>query len=287
VQRDWGDRSDRKHARLKYTIDDRGLAAFRGEVERRAGKPLEAARAFAFTSTGDRYGWTEGLNGKAHLTLFVENGRLRDSADGPQLLTGLRRIADMHQGDFRLTANQNVIIANVAKQQHKAIEELVAQHGLTARASALRRNAMACVALPTCGLALAESERYLPSLVTELEGRLAAHGLAEDDIVVRMTGCPNGCARPYLAEIGLVGKGPGRYNLYLGAAFEGSRLSKLYAEDLEHEAIIATLDPVFAAYAAERGPAERFGDFVIRAGFVAKTNAGRDFHTDTGPRRRV
>ncbi len=285
VQRDWGDRSDRKHARLKYTIDDHGLAAFRSEVERRAGKPLEAARAFAFTSTGDRYGWTEGVAGRAHLTLFVENGRLRDIANGPQSLTGLRRIAEMHEGDFRLTANQNVIVANVAERQRKAIEDLVAEHGLTAHASALRRNAMACVALPTCGLALAESERYLPSLVTELERRLAAHGLAEDEIVIRMTGCPNGCARPYLAEIGLVGKGPGRYNLYLGAAFEGTRLSKLYAEDLEHEAIIAALDPLFAAYAAERRPAEHFGDFVIRAGFVAKTSAGREFHADVGARR--
>jgi sulfite reductase (NADPH) hemoprotein beta-component len=287
VQRDWGDRSDRKHARLKYTIDDRSLETFRGEVERRAGRPLEKARPFAFTSTGDRYGWTEGLNAKAHLTLFVENGRLRDIANGPQLLTGLRHIAEIHKGDFRLTANQNVVIANVAKRQRKAIEDLVAEHGLTAQASALRRNAMACVALPTCGLALAESERYLPSLVTELERRLAAHGLAEDEIVIRMTGCPNGCARPYLAEIGLVGKGPGRYNLYLGASFEGTRLSKLYAEDFEHEAIIAKLDPLFATYAAERRPAERFGDFVIRAGFVAKTDAGRDFHADVGPRRRI
>jgi sulfite reductase (NADPH) hemoprotein beta-component len=146
---------------------------------------------------------------------------------------------------------------------------------------------MACVALPTCGLALAESERYLPDLVTALEQRLAAHGLAGDDILIRMTGCPNGCARPYLAEIGLVGKAPGRYNLYLGAAFDGTRLSKLYAEDLDHDGIIATLDPVFAAYAAEREPAERFGDFVIRAGFVARTGQGRDFHADAGARRRT
>ena len=144
---------------------------------------------------------------------------------------------------------------------------------------------MACVALPTCGLALAESERYLPSLLTALEQRLAASGLAEDEIVIRMTGCPNGCARPYLAEIGLVGKGPGRYNLYLGAAVDGSRLSKLYAEDLDHAAIVAALDALFAAYAADRKRGERFGEFVIRAGFVAKTGNGRDFHANTGPRR--
>jgi sulfite reductase (NADPH) hemoprotein beta-component len=285
VQRDWGDRTSRKHARLKYTIEDRGLDTFRAEVERRLGKTLEEARPFEFTSTGDRYGWTEGEGGNSHLTLFIENGRIRDIPGGPQLLAGLRAIAAIHEGDIRLTANQNVIIANVAKRKRKAIEKLVEEYGLTSGASALRRNAMACVALPTCGLALAESERYLPDLVTELEERLAAHGLGEDEIVIRMTGCPNGCARPYLAEIGLVGKGPERYNLYLGAAFNGSRLSKLYAEDLDPRGIVATLDPLFAAYRAERVPGERFGDFVIRAGFVAPTGNGADFHANTGAKR--
>src|SRR5512132_4458692 len=144
---------------------------------------------------------------------------------------------------------------------------------------------MACVALPTCGLALAESERYLPGLIDALDQRLAAHGLSDDDIVIRMTGCPNGCARPYLAEIGLVGKGPGRYNLYLGAAFDGSRLSKLYAEDLDHGGIVAALDPIFAAYRAERQEGERFGDYTIRAGFVAPTGNGADFHNNTGAKR--
>ena len=281
VQRDWGDRSNRKHARLKYTIEDRGLAAFRAEVERRAGKPLEEPRPVTFTSTGDRYGWTEGEDGRAHLTLFVENGRVGDFPGKP-MLTGLRRIAELHDGDFRLTANQNLVVANVAKDKRAAIERLATEHGLIGPLSGLRRNSMACVALPTCGLALAESERYLPDLIDALDERLAAHGLADDDIVIRMTGCPNGCARPYLAEIGLVGKGPGRYNLYLGAAFDGSRLSKLYAEDLDHDGIVAALDPLFAAYAAGRQPGERFSAFVIRAGFVAATTNGRDFHANTG-----
>ena len=285
VQRDWGDRSNRKHARLKYTIEDRGLDAFRAEVERRAGVKLQPAKPFSFTSTGDRYGWTESDKGRAHLTLFIENGRVRDIPGGPQWLTGLRRIAENHSGDFRLTANQNLIVANVTKKTRKAIEALVAEHGLLVPASGLRRNSMACVALPTCGLALAESERYLPDLVSALDRRLSAHGLDEDDIVIRMTGCPNGCARPYLAEVGLVGKGPGRYNLYLGAAFDGSRLSKLYAEDLEHDAIVNALDPLFAAYAADRNAGERFGDFAIRAGFIAKTSNGRDFHANVGPQR--
>jgi sulfite reductase (NADPH) hemoprotein beta-component len=285
VQRDWGDRTDRKHARLKYTIEDRGLAAFRAEVERRTGKPLQEPRPFSFASTGDRYGWTEGEDGRGHLTLFVENGRVRDVPGGPAMLAGLRAIAEAHDGEFRLTANQNVVVANVQPANRAAIDELVARHGLTSHATALRRNALACVALPTCGLALAESERYLPSLVTALEERLAAHGLAEHEITIRMTGCPNGCARPYLAEIGLVGKGPGRYNLYLGAAFDGTRLSKLYAEDLEHDGIVAALDPLFAVFAAERREAERFGAFLIRTGWIAETGNGRDFHANTGPLR--
>jgi sulfite reductase (NADPH) hemoprotein beta-component len=284
VQRDWGDRSDRKHARLKYTIDDRGLPAFQAEVEKRLGSALQQARAYTFSTTGDRYGWTEDANGRGHLTLFVENGRVKDDA-GAKMLTGLRRIAEIHDGDFRLTANQNVIVANVSKEKRATIEGLVAQYGLVSPQGAMRRNSMACVALPTCGLALAESERYLPDLVTTLESRLEAHGLAEDEIVIRMTGCPNGCARPYLAEIGLVGKGPGRYNLYLGAAFDGSRLSKLYAEDLGHEQIIGALDVVFAAYANERLPGERFGEFTIRAGFVTRTTNGLDFHRATGRKR--
>src|SRR4051812_28881590 len=285
VQRDWGDRSNRKHARLKYTIEDRGLDAFRAEVEKRAGVTLEAPKPFSFESTGDRFGWTRSENGTSHLTLYVENGRIKDTAGGASMLTGLRKIAEIHRGDMRLTANQNVIIANVGKDERAAIEAIVTQYNLIRVASGLRRNSMACVALPTCGLALAESERYLPDLLTALEETLAAYGLADDDIVIRMTGCPNGCARPYLAEIGLVGKGPGRYNLYLGAAFDGSRMSKLYAEDIGHEAIVAALDPLFAAYAKEREQGERFGAFVIRAGYVAKSGNGADFHADTGAKR--
>ncbi len=281
VQRDWGDRKNRKHARLKYTIEDRGLDAFRAEVERRAGVKLAKAKPFKFTSTGDRYGWSEGSDGRAHLTLYVPNGRIADRP-GAMQMTALREIAKIHDGDFRMTANQNIIVANVASGRQSEIERMAREAGLLAPWSGLRRNAMACVALPTCGLALAESERYLPELLDALDEKLASHGLSADDIVIRMTGCPNGCARPYLAEIGLVGKGPGRYNLYLGAAFDGSRLSKLYKEDVDHDGIVAALDPIFAAYATERQPGERFGDFTIRAGFVAATSNGADFHANAG-----
>ena len=279
VQRDWGDRKNRKHARLKYTIEDRGLDAFRSEVERRAGVKLDPARSFTFTSTGDRYGWSEATEGRAHLTLFVQNGRVRDVAGAAQQ-TALRAIAQSHEGEFRITPNQNLVIANVPISQQAQIERIAREAALLAPWSGLRRNSMACVALPTCGLALAESERYLPDVLNDLDQRLAALGLSADDIVIRMTGCPNGCARPYLAEIGLVGKGPARYNLYIGAAFDGSRLNKLYAEDLDHAGIIAALEPLFAAYAAERQKGERFGDFVIRAGFVAASGNGREFHAN-------
>ena len=284
VQRDWGDRKDRKHARLKYTIEDRGLASFRAEVERRANLQLAPAKAFQFTSTGDRYGWSEGAEGRAHLTLFVQNGRLIDGRGAAQL-SALRRIAQIHDGDFRITANQNLIVGNVPTERQSQIEGMARAARLLAPWSGLHRNAMACVALPTCGLALAESERYLPELIAALDDRLAAQGLSADDITIRMTGCPNGCARPFLAEIGLVGKAPGRYNLYLGGAFNGSRLNKLYREDLDHAGIVAALDPVFAAYADERQAGERFGAFAIRAGFVAPTSNGRDFHANTGPQR--
>lgn len=284
VQRDWGDRKTRKHARLKYTIEDRGLDAFRAEVERRAGITLGAPKPFTFTSTGDRYGWSQGDDGRGHLTLFVQSGRLIDRPGAAQM-TALREIAKIHDGDIRITPNQHLIIANVPTGNQPEIERIAREAGLLAPWSGLRRNSVSCVALPTCGLALAESERYLPDLMTALDERLGAHGLSADDIVIRMTGCPNGCARPYLAEIGLVGKGPGRYNLYLGAAFDGSRLSKLYAEDVDHAGIVATLDPLFKAYAAERASGERFGDFTIRAGYVAKTGNGRDFHAKTGAQR--
>ncbi|WP_264050941.1 NADPH-dependent assimilatory sulfite reductase hemoprotein subunit [Methylobacterium flocculans] len=282
VQRDWGNRKVRKNARLKYTIERYGLAAFRAEVEKRVGKPLADPKPFTFTNNGDRYGWTEGDDGRHHLTLYIASGRIKDIVDGPQLLTGLRKIAQVHEGDFRLTGNQNVIIANVPSEKRAEIEALVDQYGLTKGASALRRNSMACVALPTCGLALAESERYLPDLMTELETSLASHGLQDDEITIRMTGCPNGCARPFIAEIGLVGRGPERYHLYLGAAFDGSRLGKLYAEDVTASEIKTILDPLFAAYARNKQSGERFGDYLIRDGYVTRTINGPDFHEKTG-----
>ena len=280
VQRDWGNRENRKRARLKYTIEDRGLDAFRLEVEKRTGFLFEPPHDIAFERTGDALGWQKGPNGRHHLGLFVENGRIKDQP-GHALRTALREIAEIHRGDFICTANQNVIIANVTTARKRKINAILDVHGIAiGTSSGLRRNSMACVALPTCALALAESERFLPELVTDIEDILDRAGLADDEIVIRMTGCPNGCARPYLAEIGLVGRGPGTYNLYLGAAFDGSRLNKLAARDVDKQAILAILEPLLMRYAVARDDGERFGDFVIRTGHVNATTAGRHFHDD-------
>ncbi len=279
VQRDWGDRVNRKHARLKYTLDDHGVDAFRAEVERRAGFALEQPRDVTFDKNSDDYGWTKGADGKWHLTLFVENGRIKDT-DDRQLMTALREIAKVHKGDFRLTATQNVIISRVAAQSKKKIEGILREHGIDPEEdlSAIRRSSMACVAFPTCGLAMAESERYLPSLIDKLEAAMAANGLRDDSIVVRMTGCPNGCARPFLGEIGFVGKAIGKYNLYLGAGYRGERLNKLYRENIGEAEILGELEPLIAEYAQSREAGEPFGDYVVRAGHIKATHTGREFH---------
>ena len=284
VQRDFGDRTDRKHARFKYTIADRGLAWLRAEVERRLGYELGAPRRFEFTHTGDRYGWVDGPGGTAHYTLFIENGRVLDTPAYP-MKTGLREIAKVHQGDFRLTPNQHLMIAGVTPAERPRIEALLRAHKLDGAngATGLRLNSMACVALPTCGLALAESERYLPDLVTALDAEVEAAGLRPDAIIIRMTGCPNGCGRPYLAEIAFVGRAPGKYNVYLGAAYNGSRLNALYKPSVPSAELVPLVAPMIRRYAAERQAGERFGDFVIRTGYVQPTGAPADFHEKKAP----
>ena len=279
TQRDHGDRTNRKHARLKYTIEDRGLPWFRQEVETRSGVAFAEPAAFSFAGNGDVYGWQRDDTGDWHYILYIENGRVVDRGER-QLMTGLRRIAETHTGEFRLTPNQNLAISNVRDADKAAIQALLDEHGIDngTQASALRLNAMACVAMPTCGLAMAESERYLPDLVTRLEAELEAVGLGDEAITIRMTGCPNGCARPYIAEIGLVGKAPGRYNLYLGAGFAGDRLSAAVLDNANEAEIVATLVPLFRRFADEREPGEHFGDFLVRAGVVRAVRAGREFH---------
>ncbi|HEU0151809.1 MAG TPA: assimilatory sulfite reductase (NADPH) hemoprotein subunit [Arenimonas sp.] len=269
AQRDFGNRAVRKRARLKYTLDDRGLDWFTSQVEGRTGFPLAPARPFTFEHTGDRFGWVEGHDGRWHLTLRLLSGRILDGEDGAHL-TGLREIARVHAGDFRMTPNQNLVIAGVPADQRARIDALVQAHGLDGYSTAtpLRLESIACVALPTCGLAMAEAERYLPAITAKLEARLAAHGIADAPIILRISGCPNGCSRPYLAEVALVGKAPGRYNLMLGADHRGQRLNTLYRENIAEPELLAALDPLFARYAADRGHGERFGDFLVRTGVV-------------------
>ncbi|MBE2914213.1 assimilatory sulfite reductase (NADPH) hemoprotein subunit [Anoxybacillus flavithermus] len=279
IQRDYGNRSVRKHARFKYTIDRLGLEAVKAELENRLGWKLEEARPYHFEHNGDRYGWVEGVNGTWHFTLFVEGGRVKDTDDYP-LMTGLREIAKVHTGDFRLTANQNLVIANVPSEKKEEIDTLIKQYKLTdgKHYSALRRNSLACVALPTCGLAMAEAERYLPKLLDKIEEIVEENGLRDEEITIRMTGCPNGCARHVLGEIAFIGKSVGKYNMYLGAAFDGSRLGKLYRENIGEKEILSELRMLLSRYAKERFDGERFGDFVIRAGIVKETTDGRNFH---------
>lgn len=280
LQRDYGDRTVRTHSRFKYTVEDHGADWCREQIEQRAGMTFETAREIRFEHNGDHYGWVESDDGLWHYTLFIENGRIRDREDGMQLRSALREIARIHDGEFRLTPNQNLVIARVPGGRCEAIMELLERHRVVApeHYSVLRRNAMACVSMPTCGMAMAESERYLPTLLERIEKLAADAGIANQPIVIRMTGCPNGCARPYLAEIGFTGRAPGKYNLYLGGAFDGRRLNKLYLENVGESRILDALKELFHDYAQHRRSGEHFGDYVIRAGHVPEVTAGRHFN---------
>ncbi|MDR3653278.1 MAG: assimilatory sulfite reductase (NADPH) hemoprotein subunit [Paludibacter sp.] len=278
-QRENGNRSDRKNARLKYTIDRIGLNEFKSAIKNELGNKLESAKPFHFQSNGDNYGWEKGFNNKWYFTLFVEGGKVKNT-DKLQLKTALQEIAQNHKGNFILTGNQNLVIADVDENEKEKINQLLEKWKLNKSFSGIRRNSLACVALPLCGMAFAEAERYLPSLVDKIEEYIKTLNIEEEDILIRMTGCPNGCARPYLGEIGLVGKSPGKYNLYLGASFTGDRLNKLYAELLTEEEIIAVLKPILADYALTKNYGERFGDFVIRKEYVNATTDGINFHSN-------
>ncbi len=265
IHRDFGDRTNRKHARLKYVLEDRGVDWFRIEVQERAGIKLEPARPFQFTKQGDLLGWHQQTNRNYFLGLFVENGRIRDEG-AYRLKTGLRRVIEQFQPEVRLTASQNLLLVNLRSEQRPLIEQVLSEHGVSAANpfSRTRLASMACPALPTCGLALAESERVLPGILTQVEGLLAELGLEKEELIVRMTGCPNGCARPYMAEIAFVGKGPNRYQIYLGGNEASTRLNKLYKDTVKGEELLTELRAVLARYLQQRQPDERFGDFCAR-----------------------
>jgi sulfite reductase (NADPH) hemoprotein beta-component len=266
VQRDYGNRSDRKQARLKYTLDNMGIENFKKELERRCGFALEAPKPYTFTRRHDYYGWHANHEGNWFYTLFVENGRIADLDNAP-LKTGLLEIAKTGKANYRFTCNQNVIISDVAPKDKEVVNEILERLGLvkhTDRAGAVRKSAIACVAFNTCPLALAEAQRYLPTLITKLEPVLEKYSLQNDDISLRMTGCPNGCGRPYAAEIGLIGTAYGKYNLHLGGDREGTRLNRKYKENLDETAILNELDGLFKLYSAKRKKGESFGDFIMK-----------------------
>ena len=269
VQRDYGNRSDRKLARLKYTVDRLGIDWFKKEVENRTGFAFEEARPYTFNSRCDYYGWEKNHEGLWYYTVFVENGRVVD--EQAPLKSALLAIAKTGKVTFRFTTNQNVIISDVNEEDKEAIDEILKQYKIiehTDGASVIRKNAMACVAFPTCPLALAEAQRYMPSLLTKIETLLGKYDLSNENIIIRMTGCPNGCARSYIAEIGFVGTGLGKYNLHLGGDHEGNRLNKIYKESLDENAILSELDGLFASFKNERIGEESFGDFSFRKNFV-------------------
>jgi sulfite reductase (NADPH) hemoprotein beta-component len=269
VQRDYGNRLQRNRARFKYTIDDKGLDWIKAQIESRLGAPLEPARPFHFDSNGDVFGWRETGGGRLNCTLYVESGRLANRP-GRAWLDGMRAIAAIHRGSFRVTPNQNLIVAGIAPEDRPAVEALLAVHGLAGGSeSAIRRNSIACVALPTCGLAMAEAERYLPDLLTRIEALLSLNGLLGEPITFRISGCPNGCSRPYVAEIALTGRAPGKYNLYLGGGFHGERLNRMVRENVGEAEILEVLEDLLGRYAAERLAQERLGDFAERVSYLA------------------
>ncbi|HEY5704880.1 MAG TPA: NADPH-dependent assimilatory sulfite reductase hemoprotein subunit [Terrimicrobiaceae bacterium] len=265
TQRDYGDRTNRRHARLKYTIEDRGVDWFKSEVERLSGVTFQPARPFYFSTIEDPLGWHECADGTWFYGLHILSGRVKDIPGWP-MKTALREIAEVHTGDFRLTPSQNLSISGVTFAQKRVIDGILARHGLTRenKRSGLRLNALSCVALPTCGLALTESERVLPDILGKFEAVLEEAGLTEDAISLRITGCPNGCARPFLAEIGLVGRAPNKYALYLGASYNGTRLGRLVSPSITIDDALKLLTPVIKRYALERDGAEGFGDFCDR-----------------------
>nr|WP_308809665.1 assimilatory sulfite reductase (NADPH) hemoprotein subunit [Providencia sp. PROV195] len=279
TQRDWGNRTDRKNAKTKYTLERVGVDTFKAEVERRSGVDFEPIRPYQFTERGDKIGWLKGVDNRWHLTLFIENGRLIDLADKP-LKTGVAEIARIHQGDFRLTANQNLIVAGVPESEKEAIEAIAKAHGLMSDAiTPQRENSMACVSFPTCPLAMAEAERFLPEFVSHVENIMASHQVADEHIVLRVTGCPNGCGRAMLAEVGLVGKALDRYNLHLGGNRIGTRIPRMYRENISSAEILAILDELIGNWSKNRLTQEGFGDFLVRTDVVKPVvNSAVDFY---------
>ena len=269
VHRDFGDRVDRRHARLKYLVADRGVDWFRERVDERIGTPLQPSRPLQWDSAADHLGWAEQGDGRFFYGLFIENGRI-DDRDGHTLRSALRELVTELRCGVRLTAQQNVLLTGLREADHARILRTLRSAGVPASEELplSLTQSMACPAYPTCGLAVAESERVLPSLIREIGLVQSTHGLAEQPISYRMTGCPNGCARPYLGDVGLVGTTLGKYDVFLGGDLEGTRLNELYAHNVKLEDIPGLLDGPLAEYAATRLRGEGFGDWCHRTGLA-------------------
>ena len=265
VHRDFGDRTNRKHARLKYVIEEKGVEWFRNELNQRLGFNIPPARPYQFTRQGDTFGWHDQLDGKKFLGLHVESGRIKDT-ETVRLKTALRTIVEQYRLEIRLTPSQNLLIANVKPEVAGAINQILADHGIsvTNQSTVLHRASMVCPALPTCGLALAESERVFPEVLNSIDNLLTEVGLKNEEIIIRMTGCPNGCARSAVSEIGFIGRAPGKYQLYLGGNHLSTRLNKLFKQNVKIEEFVNELRPLFTRFAKERNPGEHFGDYSER-----------------------
>ncbi|TKV10783.1 assimilatory sulfite reductase (NADPH) hemoprotein subunit [Citrobacter sp. wls619] len=279
TQRDWGNRKNRRNAKTKYTIDRVGVDAFKAEVELRAGMTFQEIKTYRFTGRGDRIGWVSGNDNKYHLTLFIPSGRLIDSLGKP-IKSGLAAIANIHKGDFRLTPNQNIIVAGVPEKDQQLIDSLARQYGLIDDSvSSQRKQSMACVSYPTCPLAMAEAERVLPGIIDRLDAILVRNQIPTESFIFRVTGCPNGCGRAMLAEVGLVGRALDRYDLYVGGNKEGTRIPRLYKENWHLNDIISELDSLISSWAVNRNDNEDFGDFTIRNGIIRPVlNSTDDFY---------
>lgn len=260
IQRDFGNRVDRKLSRLKYTVDKLTVEGFKKELEKRIGFEFEPERKYTFTERSDRFGWEKNHQDKWFYTLFVEHGVVK-----PYQKQFLYELAQLNVSNFIFSGNQNLILGEIEENNKAKVEALLVQHNIEKQVSALRKNSMACVALPTCPLALAEAQRYLPELVTKIEPILAKYNLTNDEITIRMTGCPNGCGRPYVSELGFVGTGPGQYNFMLGGDRFGERLNKIFKEKLSETQILDEVDVLFSRYVKEKFENETFGDFAFRA----------------------
>ncbi|AWH90373.1 sulfite reductase subunit beta [Buchnera aphidicola (Melanaphis sacchari)] len=269
TQRDWGNRTDRKNAKTRYTIEKFGFNAFKEEVEKRANIIFEPVRSYHFIERGDLFGWKKSINNDWSLTLFIQNGRIYDYGD-QFIKSGLSKIASFHTGNFRLTSNQNIIISEVSDDNKKKIEEIAKSYGLVKKISKLRENSMSCVSFPTCPLAMAEAERMLPNFITQIEQIMLKYNVENEVIIFRVSGCPNGCGRSLLSEIGLIGKSIGRYNMYIGGNRIGSRIAGMYKENITEKEILSHLDFLIDNWASDRNIQEDFGDFVIRKKFVKK-----------------